>query len=429
MRDDGLKSQTDLCAKCGTCRTVCTLYPERKAEIAVARGKVALLEAAMSGEDADADRVQEALTDCLLCGRCERACPNQVLVEEIIMKGRADLAEEVGIPAWKSVLFGKVMASPGATGMARKAAGAAERLLLSKVPTGSGLHYRFPDAMGLEGRTVPELPARGFIESLEKGKATHGEVMLFVGCVFDHVFPQVGRAAYETVAASGKGVAVFREAACCGLPAMVSGDRASALSCVEGNLRRLRAAEPETIVFPCGSCLLMFRKNVFSLIPRANPLYEDAVYVSNRAVDYASFLLASGLLDRLPPPPDGERAGEIGYHDPCHLSGTLGKGPEARVVLQHVAGAGFAEMAGSDHCCGYGGTFNVRDYATSARIGERKVSQAAEGGTKVISTACSGCVLQMRDMAARVDPSLRVVHIAELVAQALARGEGSVPRR
>ena len=421
MKDDALRERTGLCAKCGTCRTVCTLYPERKAEIAVARGKIALLEASMAGEDADAGSVQEALADCLLCGRCERACPNQVVVEEIVMKGRADLAEEVGIPAWKSVLFGKVMASPGATGAARKAAAAAERLLLEKVPTESGLHYRFPEGFGGGGRTVPELPARGFVESLGKREAVAGEVMLFVGCVFDHVFPQVGRAAYGTVKASGKSVAVFRDAACCGLPAMVSGDRASALACVEGNLRRLREAAPETIVFPCGSCLLMFKRNVFSLIPKGTPLHDDAVFVADRAVDYASFLLSSGVVDRLPDPPEGEKAGEIGYHDPCHLTGTLAKGPEARDLLSRAVGPAFAEMAGADLCCGYGGTFNVRDYPTSARIGGNKVAVAARGGTKVISTACSGCVLQMRDMAARTDPSVRVVHIAELVHQALFR--------
>jgi len=90
-------------------------------------------------------------------------------------------------------------------------------------------------------------------------------------------------------------------------------------------------------------------------------------------------------------------------------------------VLSRTVGPGFAEVAGADLCCGYGGTFNVRDYPTSARIGKNKVAAAARGGTKVISTACSGCVLQMRDMAARSDPSLRVVHIAELVFQALSR--------
>jgi glycolate oxidase iron-sulfur subunit len=429
VRDDALSNLTALCAKCGTCRTVCTLYPERKAEIAVARGKVALLEAALSGEDGDAEGVQEALTDCLLCGRCERACPNQVPVEEIVMKGRADLAEEVGIPAWKSILFGKVMASPGAAAAARKAAAAASRLLLPKVPTGSGLHYRFPEGLGAGGRTVPELPARGFLESLGKREAASGEVMLFVGCVFDHVFPQVGRAAYETVKASGKSVAVFRDAACCGLPAMASGDRRSAMECAGGNLRRLREAAPETIVFPCGSCLLMFKRNVPSLFPKGTPLHEDAAWVADRSADYASFLLDSGVVERLPDPPAGGKAGEIGYHDPCHLSGTLGRGPEAREVLRRAAGDAFGEMEGADRCCGYGGTFNVRDYPTSARIGESKVSLAARGGTRVISTACSGCVLQMRDVAARIDPSLRVVHIAELVAQALARGGAGGPRR
>jgi glycolate oxidase iron-sulfur subunit len=63
----------------------------------------------------------------------------------------------------------------------------------------------------------------------------------------------------------------------------------------------------------------------------------------------------------------------------------------------------------------------VRDYPTSARIGENKVSIAAKGGARVIATACSGCILQMRDMVARSSPSLRVVHIAELVHQALFR--------
>ncbi len=306
---------------------MCTLYPERKAEIAVARGKIALIDAAMSGEDDDAEAVQEALTDCLLCGRCERACPNQVLVEEIVMKGRADLAEEVGIPAWKRILFGKVMTSPAATEIARKAAAAGQRLLPGKIPTASGLHYRFPDGLGGGGRTVPKLPAKGFLESLGKGEAVTGEVMLFVGCVFDHVFPEVGRAAYETVKASGKSVAVFRDAACCGLPAMVSGDRRSATECAEANVRRLRAAEPGAIVFPCGSCLLMFKRNVFSLIPKGAPVYDDAVFVANRAVDYASFLLSSGVLDRLPEPPRGKRSARSGTTIRATCRGRWGRVP------------------------------------------------------------------------------------------------------
>ncbi len=90
-------------------------------------------------------------------------------------------------------------------------------------------------------------------------------------------------------------------------------------------------------------------------------------------------------------------------------------------MLARAAGRAYSEMAGAGLCCGYGGTFNVRDYPTSARIGQNRVSLAARGGTRVIATACSGCILQIRDMAARVDPSLRVIHLAELVFQALSR--------
>ncbi len=421
MKDDALRALTAACAKCGTCRTVCTLYPERKAEIAVARGKIALVEAALAGRDGDARGVQEALSDCLICGRCERACPNQVLVEEIVMKGRADLAAEIGIPAWKQIVFGRILPSRAARSALRGAAVAAQKVLPARVPTGSGLHYRFPDRLGLEGRTLPEFPRRSFTESLAPDEAVRGDVTLFVGCVFDHVFPRVGRAAYETLKRSGREIAVVRDAACCGLPAMVSGDRESALRCVEDNVRALRAASPGPIVFPCGSCLLMFRRNVFSLVAKGDPLHEDAVAVSNRCVDYAGFILETGVVSRLPDPPAGERAGEIGYHDPCHLSGTLGAGGQAREVLARTSGKAFAEMAGAGLCCGYGGTFNIRDYPTSSRIGGNKVLAAAKGGTKVIATACSGCILQMRDMAARAAPSLRIVHIAELVFQALSR--------
>jgi glycolate oxidase iron-sulfur subunit len=421
LRDEELRTLAVACAKCGACRTVCTLYPERKAEISVARGKIALIDAALSGRDGNLGAIEEALSDCLMCGRCERACPNQVLVEEILMKGRADIAKEIGLPAWKQVLFGKVMPSPKGRAAATSAATAAQRLFAKKIPTGSGLHYRFPEAFGLSGRTLPGLSGKGFIASLAPGEAATGDVMLFVGCVFDHVFPQVGRASYETMKASGRSIAVFRDAACCGLPAMASGDRDSALRCAEENVRRLRDAAPSSVVFPCGSCLVMFRRNLLTLIPETHPLHGDAAWVSGRCGDYASFILESGVAESLPEPSEGRGDGKIGYHDPCHLSGTLGKGREAREVLRRAVGQSFAEMRGADLCCGYGGTFNIRDYATSSRIGENKVDLAAKGGTSVITTACSGCILQMRDMAARSEPSLRVAHIAELVHGALSR--------
>lgn len=419
MNDDGLLALAAACAKCGACRTACTLYPERRAERAVARGKIALVQAAVTGSDGDARAVRDAIADCLLCGRCERACPNGVRFEELAMRARSALAREIGAPAWTGILFGRVMPSRAVLSAARGAAAAAQRALLARVPTGSGLHYRFPEAFGLSGRTLPAIPARGFVESLAAGEGERGGVMLFVGCVFDHILPQVGRAAYETMRAAADDVAVFRGAACCGLPAMAAGDFESARACARENVRRLRAASPARIVFPCGSCLSMFRRNLPILFPEGDPARDDALWVAARCEDYAGFILSSGVAERLAPPPGG--AETVGYHDPCHLSGALGLGKGPRELLRAAAGAAFREMPGADLCCGNGGTFNIRDYGTSARIGERKVRIAASNGTRVIATACSGCILQLRDMAARADPALRVVHLAELVRAAAGR--------
>jgi glycolate oxidase iron-sulfur subunit len=418
VRGDGAAALTAACAKCGNCRAVCTLYPERKAESAVARGKIAVLESG-GKRGASARKIREAVADCLLCGRCARACPNGTPVEEILLGGRAGLAEELGIPAWERILFGKVLASGAATASARTAAAAAQKLLPGRIPTASGLHYRLPEAFGLSGRTLPALPRRSFTGSPAAGEAGRGDVTLFVGCVFDHVFPEVGRAAYDTLRLSGRKIAVFREAACCGLPALAAGDRRSALRRVEENVRRLVDSGTERIVFPCGSCLLMFRRNMFFLLPEGHPLRETAARVSAMCEDYAGFLLSSGAASRLPAPPADGGEGRVGYHDPCHLSGTLGKKGEARELLRRTVGGSFGEMEGADLCCGYGGSFNVRDYPTSGRIGANKVSAAERGGTSVIATACSGCVLHLRDAAARDAPGLRVLHLAELVFQAI----------
>jgi glycolate oxidase iron-sulfur subunit len=435
VTDEELRAGIAACAKCGSCRTVCTLYPERRRESNVARGKLALVESSMLSAPpsvpgdpiplsaASDPAVLEALSDCLLCGRCERNCPNQVPVEEILVESRARFAGKVGLPAWKRVLFEGILPSSVLRGTARAAGAAAQRILLRKVPSGSGLHYRFPESAGFHGRTLPALPPEGFVASLREGEGEAGEVMLFPGCVFDLVLPDVGRAAHETLSAAGFRVAVPRDAACCGLPALASGDRKGALDAVLKNLSAIRAASPGSIVFPCGSCLSMFRRGLRSVLPEGHPLRPEAESVAARCVDYATFLLESPLSSRLEStgPRDADGPGTVGWHDPCHLSGALGLGAAPRELLVRSVGRAFGEMADADRCCGSGGAFNVRDYPASARLGENKVSRAAAGGTRTIVTACSGCILQLRDMAARVSPATRVRHLAEVVRDRIRR--------
>jgi glycolate oxidase iron-sulfur subunit len=432
LTDEELRQKLAACAKCGSCRSVCTLYPERKSEPSVARGKLALIESSLDPDTAQGlgdaiplpdgrdAAVRDALADCLLCGRCERNCPNQVAVEEILQAGRARQAGKAGMPAWKRFLFGEVMSSSVALNRAGAAAALGQRLFLRKAPTGSGLHYRFPESAGFHGRTIPAFPDRGFVASMREDEGREGDAILFPGCVFDLLMPEVSRAAFDSMAAIGVRVKVPRGLSCCGMPALASGDRDGARKAILGNVATLLAAAPKAVVFPCGSCLTMFRRDMLNAIPAGHPLRPDVETVASRCVDYATFILDHAPSAALRPIPAVAVPGSIGWHDPCHLSGTLGRGAAARELLSRVAGPAFREMAGADRCCGYGGTFNARDYPTSLRLGANKVSLAAAGGTQTIVTACSGCILQLRDTAARACPGVRVRHLAELVRAALA---------
>jgi len=276
-----------------------------------------------------------------------------------------------------------------------------------------------PVSDSLGGTGGPSEAARDRISRvLGKGEAATGEVMLFVGCVFDHVFPEVGRAAFETVKASGKSVAVFRDAACCGLPAMVSGTagprrsapRRMSAACGRGArddrlpLRILSAHVQEERIFPA---------------PEGNPRARGRGLRRGPRGGLRELPTLLGGSRPAPDPPPGRRSARSGTR-PVPPVGDAGKGPEAREVLSRAVGPAFAEMAGADLCCGYGGRSTCATTRPRRGSGEQG-DVAARGGTKVISTACSGCVLQMRDMVARTDPSLRVVHIAELVRQALFR--------
>jgi len=196
-------------------------------------------------------------------------------------------------------------------------------------------------------------------------------------------------------------VAVFRDAACCGLPPWCPGT-AGPPRVRRENVRRLRDADPRAIVFPCGSCLSCSNGTCFP-DPKGIPRMSRGVRRGG-ARGTTELLLTRGFSTASRTPPPGQNVARSATTTRATWSGTLGKGPEAREVLSRAVAPGVRRDAGADLCCGYGGTFNVRDYPTSSRIGESKVTVAARGGTRVISTACSGCVLQMRDMAARPTP-------------------------
>ena len=105
------------------------------------------------------------------------------------------------------------------------------------------------------------------------------------------------------------------------------------------------------------------------------------------------------------------------YHDSCHLLRELGVRDEPRALLRD-AGAELTELARPDLCCGFGGTFSVRQPEVSVAMADDKLADAQRSGAEALVTADPGCLLHLRARAARVGgPS--VVHLATALARGL----------
>jgi L-lactate dehydrogenase complex protein LldE len=234
---------------------------------------------------------------------------------------------------------------------------------------------------------------------------------LFPTCLGEAVHPQVVRDTASVLRAAGVEAAPVRGATCCGQPAWNSGFAADARRVARRTLRALDGLD--AIVVPSGSCTAMMRLHWRELF-RGDRDQALAERVSARV-----FELSQYLVDELgwSPPSPASRA-EVAYHDSCHMLRELRLRDQPRALLSAVAE--LRELPRADRCCGFGGTFSVRYPDVSTAMADDKLATAAAARIGVIASADPGCVMQIEGRALRVGAPLRVVHLATVLAGAVA---------
>jgi L-lactate dehydrogenase complex protein LldE len=113
-------------------------------------------------------------------------------------------------------------------------------------------------------------------------------------------------------------------------------------------------------------------------------------------------------------------AGRVGYHDSCHMLRELRLAAEPRAVLATVAGLELVPLPSADRCCGFGGTFSVRLPDVSVAMADTKLVEAEQAGVDALVTADPGCLLQLGGRLGRTGSRVRPLHLATLLAEALA---------
>ncbi len=232
-------------------------------------------------------------------------------------------------------------------------------------------------------------------------------VGLFVTCLVDLVSPEVGVATARVLQRAGHEVVFPEGQTCCGQPAFNSGYREEAAQVLRSTLKALAAADVDAYVAPAGSCTTLIRTFAGGLVGDDDP---DLAKVRPRLYELSEFLAEHGgeLAGSLP-------ARRVAYHDSCHMLRELKLEREPRAALGRVAGLELAEWD-SDRCCGFGGTFAVRQPELSVAMADEKLRTL--GSADTLCGADPSCLMHLRGRLQRLGMGVEVRHLAELLEEA-----------
>jgi L-lactate dehydrogenase complex protein LldE len=235
------------------------------------------------------------------------------------------------------------------------------------------------------------------------------KVTLFIQCLVDAVWPQVGDAMVQVLNRLGLDLDCPTNQTCCGQPAFNAGYHREARSAAQRFIEIFEGAE--AIVCPSGSCVHMVRHHYPELLGD-DPLWAGrARRVADRTFEFSEYLIDVLGVEDL----GAHYAGRITYHDSCHLLRGLRVKDQPRKLLRKVAGAEFVEMNKSDFCCGFGGTFAVKYPEISGAMVQAKVQNILDSGADTVVGCDTGCLLNIAGAISRAGLSIKTRHIAEIL--------------
>lgn len=237
-------------------------------------------------------------------------------------------------------------------------------------------------------------------------------VALFITCFNDTLFPETGIATVRLLERLGVEVVFPREQTCCGQMHFNTGYQREALPLVR---RFVEVFGPyEAIVAPSGSCVGMVRE----LYPMAAELAGDGELAGKveelapRVFELSEFLTGKlGVTDVGAYYPH-----RVTYHPTCHSLRMLRVGDAPLDLLRAVRGMDLIELPRSEECCGFGGTFAVKNADTSAAMLGDKIRHVLDTEAEVCVAGDNSCLMHIGGGLGRQRAGVRTLHLAEILA-------------
>ncbi len=432
-----LEDQLDVCTSCGMCHANCPLFAQTHKEADVSRGKLALIKGLIQEMFENAKGVEERLQKCLLCGSCAHGCPSKVNTLEIFLKARAIIAQYHEMPFFQKIIFKNHLAHPEVFNGIMDKLTPLQKLFFKEEKNLQGTSCARIASPVLRNRHIVSLKKSPFNKTLRgedliiKGKGV--KVAFFTGCLIDKMLPDIAHSVIDVLKHFNAQIFIPFNQGCCGIPAIASGDIETFKTLVKTNVNLFLKQDFDYLVTACATCTSTIINLWPSLLQDEDTDFlQEVEKLARKTVDI-SWLMEKrfDLFSATSESPENhgtttiqgtEKSSHtreiITYHDPCHLKKSLGVFKEPRQVIC-ASNNELKEMVDSDTCCGMGGSFNLKYYDISTKIGLQKAKNIIDTKCSIVATSCPACIMQISDMLAKLNYSIRVKHPVEIYAQAL----------
>ena len=244
------------------------------------------------------------------------------------------------------------------------------------------------------------------------------KVALFATCVVDTKVPQVAMATARLLERLGHEVVVPPGQTCCGQMHVNTGYRREAVPIVANHVQAFAGAE--AIVAPSGSCVASIHHQQAAVARRfgEDALADEAAALADRTYELSQFLVdVLGVTDVGAYYPH-----RVTYHPTCHSLRMLKVGGAPLDLLQSVRGIDLVELSEAEECCGFGGTFAVKNADTSAAMLSDKIRRVLDTEAEVCTAGDNSCLMHIGGGLARLRTGVKTVHLAQILASKAEEG-------
>jgi L-lactate dehydrogenase complex protein LldE len=237
-------------------------------------------------------------------------------------------------------------------------------------------------------------------------------VQLFVTCILDTIYPQIGEAVVDVLERAGCTIEFQPEQTCCGQPSFNAGLHNEARKIAKHTIEVFEKSTGPLVV-PSGSCAGMVRYNYPALfkddlvwLPRAQALAERTFEFTEYLVDQLGIADVGACFPS-----------KVTYHSSCHLFREMGIDRQPRLLLKNVRDLELVELPETTDCCGFGGVFSIEQPEISAEMMKRKIANVESTGAPLVVSCDAGCMTNINGGLHRMGKTQRAIHIAEILAR------------